>query len=277
MGVPTRSRNAHRMKAGGSPTRRGVTGSGSGPASGPSPRSMSSSVCSTSTQPIRIPRTTAPLGPGRTCSPTRRLPWTWRPARSSGTTRRSITTSGTGTTSPAPVLFDVTRNGETIKGVGAAGKNCLLYLWHRETGEPINPMVETNVPTETNVPGEVVYPTQPIPYNARGVPLTPFCATYLDLEDPVLQAQARQMYTPYSTDEHYIVAHGGSSFGSPAFSPRDRSALHHRQERRRLAPRQASRRQSEIGGRRRSREELHRDQSHPGLPACDDADGLRAG
>ncbi|MDP6581109.1 MAG: PQQ-binding-like beta-propeller repeat protein [Vicinamibacterales bacterium] len=119
-----------------------------------------------------------------------------------------------------PVLFDVTRNGETIKGIGAAGKNCLLYLWHRETGEPINPMVETLVPTETNVPGEVVYPTQPIPHNAAGVPLTPFCATYLDLDDPELQAQARQMYTPYSTDEHYIVAHGGSSFGSPSFSPR---------------------------------------------------------
>ena len=121
---------------------------------------------------------------------------------------------------PGPVLFDVTRNGETIKGVGAAGKNCLLYLWHRETGEPINPMVETLVSTETNVPGEVVYPTQPIPHNARGVPLTPFCATYLDLDDPELQAQARQMHTPYSTDEHYIVAHGGSSFGSPSFSPR---------------------------------------------------------
>ena len=119
-----------------------------------------------------------------------------------------------------PVLFDVTRNGETIKGVGAAGKNCLLYLWHRETGEPTNPMVETLVPTETNVPGEVVYPTQPIPHNARGVPLTPFCATYLDLGDPELQVQARQMYTPYSTDEHYAVAHGGSSFGSPSFSPR---------------------------------------------------------
>ena len=118
------------------------------------------------------------------------------------------------------VLFDVTRNGETIKGVGAAGKNCLLYLWHRETGEPINPMVETLVPTETNVPGEVVYPTQPIPHNARGVPLTPFCATYLDVDDPELQSHARQMYTPYSTDEHYIVAHGGSSFGSPSFSPR---------------------------------------------------------
>ena len=119
-----------------------------------------------------------------------------------------------------PVLFDVTRDGETIKGVGAAGKNCLLYLWHRETGEPINPMVETRVPTETNVPGEVVYPTQPIPHTARGVPMTPFCATYVHLDDPELQAQTRQIYTPYSIDEHLIVAHGGSSFGSPAFSPR---------------------------------------------------------
>ena len=82
-----------------------------------------------------------------------------------------------------PVLFDVTRNGEVIKGIGAAGKNCLLYLWHRDTGQPINPMVETRVPTETNVPGEVVYPTQPIPHNARGIPMTPFCATYLDLDD----------------------------------------------------------------------------------------------
>ena len=178
---------------------------------------------------------------------------------------------------PGPVLFDVTRNGETIKGVGAAGKNCLLYLWHRETGEPINPMVETLVSTETNVPGEVVYPTQPIPHNARGVPLTPFCATYLDLDDPELQAQARQMHTPYSTDEHYIVAHGGSSFGSPSFSPRTRPALRHRQERRCVTPRQAARRQSEAGGRRRPCEELHRDQPDPGLPADDDADGLRAG
>lgn len=120
-----------------------------------------------------------------------------------------------------PVLFDVTgRDGEVIRGVGAAGKNCLLYLWDRATGEPINPIVETPVPTETNVPGEVVYPTQPIPYNARGIPMTPFCATWVHLDDPELRKQTRQIYTPYSINEHLIVAHGGSSFGSPAFSPR---------------------------------------------------------
>ena len=93
-----------------------------------------------------------------------------------------------------PVLFDALgADGEVICGVGSAGKNCLLHLWDRETGDPINPMVETPVPTESNVAGEVVYPTQPIPYNARGVLMTPFCATYVYLDDPELQAQSRQM------------------------------------------------------------------------------------
>ena len=119
-----------------------------------------------------------------------------------------------------PVLFDITRDGRTIKGVGAAGKNCLVYFWHRETGEPIHPMVETVVPTETDVPGEEVWPTQPIPYNGRGVPMTPLCATFVELQDPELAQRVRPMYTPYSTSERLIVAHGGSSFGSPAFSPR---------------------------------------------------------
>lgn len=121
-----------------------------------------------------------------------------------------------------PVLFDLQSEDrtETIKGIGAAGKNCLLYLWHRDTGQPIHPMVETVVPTESDVPGEQVWPTQPIPHTARGVPMTPFCATYVNLDDPALAQQARQMYTPYSINEHYIVAHGGSSFGSPSFSTR---------------------------------------------------------
>jgi len=119
-----------------------------------------------------------------------------------------------------PVLFDVTRDGRTIKGVAAAGKNCLVYLWHRETGEPIHPIVETVVPTATDVPGEQVWPTQPIPYNARGVPMTPLCATFVDLPDSELAKHARPLYTPYSVSEDFIVAHGGSSFGSPSFSPR---------------------------------------------------------
>ena len=120
-----------------------------------------------------------------------------------------------------PVLFDAsTEDGRTIKGIAAGGKNCLLYIWDRATGEPINPIVETAVPTETDVPGEQVWPTQPIPYTARGVAMRPFCATYPIISDPEAKRRVRQMYTPYSTKESYIVSHGGGSFGPPSFSPK---------------------------------------------------------
>ena len=119
-----------------------------------------------------------------------------------------------------PVLFDVPDpDGGTIKGVAAAGKNCLFYMWDRETGEPLHPMVETVVPTETDVPGEQVWPTQPIPHNAAGVPMTPLCATFVDLEDPEQRARSAQLYSPYWMSKEVIVPHGGSSFGSPSFSP----------------------------------------------------------
>lgn len=120
-----------------------------------------------------------------------------------------------------PLLFDVTGdNGEVIRGVAAAGKNCLFYMWDRASGAPLHAMVETVVPTETDVPGEVVYPTQPIPYNARGIPMDPLCATFIELSDPELAARSRPLYTPYSVSEPYIIPHGGSSFGSASFSPR---------------------------------------------------------
>ena len=120
-----------------------------------------------------------------------------------------------------PVLFDVTGDdGQTIKGLAAAGKNCLFYMWNRESGEPLHAMVETVVPTETDVPGEQVWPTQPIPHNAAGVPMTPLCATFVSLDDPELATRSAQMYAPYWISKSVIVPHGGSSFGSPSFSPR---------------------------------------------------------
>ena len=80
-------------------------------------------------------------------------------------------------------------------------------------------MVETVVPTETDVPGEEGWPTQPIPYNAAGVPMTPLCATFVELDDPELAARSSQLYAPYWMSKSVIVPHGGSSFGSPSFSP----------------------------------------------------------
>ncbi len=107
-----------------------------------------------------------------------------------------------------------------IKGVGSAGKNCFLYLFNRENGQPINPIVETAVRTTTDVPGEQVWPTQPYPYTAKGVPMTPFCATFPIVQDPEKAKRARPCSIRTRLNEFFIVSHGGSSFGSMSFSPR---------------------------------------------------------
>ena len=96
-----------------------------------------------------------------------------------------------------PVLFDMTVGGRTIKGVASGNKNCYLYIWHRETGQPVNPMVEMQVPTQTDVPGEEIWPTQPFPHTAKGVPMQPFCQTYPMIANPELAKRARQIYFPY--------------------------------------------------------------------------------
>jgi PQQ-dependent dehydrogenase (methanol/ethanol family) len=119
-----------------------------------------------------------------------------------------------------PILFDINANGKTIKGVASAGKNCFLYVFHRDSGQPINPIVETAVATGTDVPGERLSPTQPYPYTAKGVPMTPFCATFPIVQDPEKAKRARPMYWPLSVKEFPILAMGGSNYGSPAFSPR---------------------------------------------------------
>jgi quinoprotein glucose dehydrogenase len=121
------------------------------------------------------------------------------------------------------VLFDVTVDGRTVKGIGAPSKTCYLYVWDRETGKPINPIVEMSVPTATDVPGEAPWPTQPIPYTSRGVPQQPFCATYPIVTDPELAKRARPSFQPFLVNDFIINSPGvagGSNFGPASFSPR---------------------------------------------------------
>lgn len=125
--------------------------------------------------------------------------------------------------SSGPVLFDLNRSGKPIKGVASFGKNCHVYLFNRETGQPLNPMVETVMPTKTDVPGEEVWPTQPIPHASAGQPLLPFCSTYPVVRDPDLMKRVRQQYYPYQANEFVITAPGnvgGANRGSSSFSPR---------------------------------------------------------
>ncbi len=61
-----------------------------------------------------------------------------------------------------PILVDLPRDGELVPVVIQLTKQGLVFVLHRETGEPIFPVEERAVPTD-GVPGEVLSPTQPFP------------------------------------------------------------------------------------------------------------------
>lgn len=73
----------------------------------------------------------------------------------------------------APILMDINVDGRLIKAVAQPTKQTFLYVFDRETGEPVWPIVEEPVPAG-DVPGEWYSPTQPIPtrppaYDRQGV------------------------------------------------------------------------------------------------------------
>jgi glucose dehydrogenase len=122
-----------------------------------------------------------------------------------------------------PLLFDLAAGGKTVKGIASGGKSCFAYFWNRENGQPLNPIVETPVPTTTDNPGEQLWPTQPFPYTSAGIPAQPFCATYPIVADPELAKRVRPMYHPWLVNEMIIASPGlmgGANYGTPSFSPR---------------------------------------------------------
>jgi quinoprotein glucose dehydrogenase len=96
----------------------------------------------------------------------------------------------------APILADITVGGRTVKVVAQPSKQAFLYVFNRETGEPIWPIEERPVP-KGDVPGEWYSPTQPFPtrppaYDRQGVSVD-------DLIDftPELRAEAVKLVSRY--------------------------------------------------------------------------------
>jgi quinoprotein glucose dehydrogenase len=61
-----------------------------------------------------------------------------------------------------PMLTTVTHNGKKIDVVAQAGKVGFVWVFNRETGEPLWPIEERPVP-KSDMPGEETWPTQPFP------------------------------------------------------------------------------------------------------------------
>ena len=61
-----------------------------------------------------------------------------------------------------PLLVDITRDGEKIPVVVVLTKTGVVFVFHRETGEPFHEIMDVPVPTN-GMPGDVLSPTQPFP------------------------------------------------------------------------------------------------------------------
>ena len=125
-----------------------------------------------------------------------------------------------------PTFYDIEKDGKIIKALAQTTKMGLVFLLNRETGEPIFPIEEREVP-QGSLEGENLSKTQPFP--TKPAPLNP---TYFDPEDAygftfwdrgyckrtTEKLRNEGLYTPPSLEGsiHYPSAIGGNNWGGPA-------------------------------------------------------------
>ena len=128
-----------------------------------------------------------------------------------------------------PNLVTVTHNGKRIDAVAQVAKTGYVYVFNRDTGEPLFPIEEKPVPA-SEVPGERAWPTQPIP--AKPAPFARQGLTEKDLTN--LNPEARQyalevfrksksggQFTPISPQGTLIMPGllGGANWSGASFDP----------------------------------------------------------
>ncbi|MFZ9708363.1 MAG: pyrroloquinoline quinone-dependent dehydrogenase [Steroidobacteraceae bacterium] len=128
-----------------------------------------------------------------------------------------------------PLLIDIVRDGKRVPAAVLQTKMGWLYGFHRETGEPLWPIIDRAVPA-SDVPGEQAAATQPVP-----VGMAPFARQTLTRESlfgltPIDRLACRKafdalryegMYTPPSVRGSILFpsALGGGNWGGAAFDP----------------------------------------------------------
>ena len=134
----------------------------------------------------------------------------------------------------APILADITINGKVVKAVAQPTKQSWLYVFNRETGQPIWPIEEKAVP-KGEVPGEWYSPTQPTPskppaYDHQGVSADDFINFTPALHDEAVKFAQRYrigpMFTPPSVSTPDSIASlvspgplGGSNWPGGSYDP----------------------------------------------------------
>jgi quinoprotein glucose dehydrogenase len=130
----------------------------------------------------------------------------------------------------APKLLDLTIDGEAVEAVAQATKQGFLFVFDRQTGEPVWPIEERPVP-QTDLPGEYTSPTQPFPAVLEPFAVQSFTAAdinpYLPEEEQELLRQRlatsrnEGVFTPPSFEGSISMPghNGGANWGGGAVDP----------------------------------------------------------
>jgi quinoprotein glucose dehydrogenase len=96
----------------------------------------------------------------------------------------------------APILADITVNGRAIKAVAQPTKQGFLFVFDRQTGEPVWPIEERPVEKGT-LPTEWYSPTQPFPTRPPAFERQGFSEDYVIDFTPELKAEALKQVAQY--------------------------------------------------------------------------------
>ncbi|RDC61923.1 outer membrane protein assembly factor BamB family protein [Adhaeribacter pallidiroseus] len=130
---------------------------------------------------------------------------------------------------PAPPnLITITRDGKKIDAVAQVTKQGLVFLFDRETGQPLFPIEERKVPP-SDIPGEASWPTQPFPVNpapyARQTfteaDINPLAENRQELLDLFRKSRSEGIFTPLSENGTIIYPglDGGAEWGGAGVDP----------------------------------------------------------
>ncbi|HVQ42841.1 MAG TPA: PQQ-binding-like beta-propeller repeat protein [Vicinamibacterales bacterium] len=99
-----------------------------------------------------------------------------------------------------PALVDVTRGGRTIPGVSLITKMGIMFVFNRETGEPMYGMEERPVP-QTTARGEWTSPTQPFPLKPEPLARMSIKKSELAKVTPELEAHCKGLWEKYNLSD----------------------------------------------------------------------------
>jgi quinoprotein glucose dehydrogenase len=130
----------------------------------------------------------------------------------------------------SPMLLTVRHEGKLVDVVAQSGKEGFVWVFNRETGEPLWPIEERAVP-RSDMPGEVTWPTQPFP--SKPPPFARQSFTAKDL-NPFIEPEERQqlikqmeaarnqgLFTPPGVTDTVEMPgnNGGANFQGAAVDP----------------------------------------------------------